>query len=235
MPRVLLSKSLSRIRLNTNQELDFRNPYPKSSLSYRFNSDELETSSLRCQISLNVNLFFVVYFTSSFILRRRTMKNFVSKVLRWRLLPLIALLSTVACALVLTVPAWAATVTNIDIPFNTTLFNPCNGESVTLSGIAHELSQVTFNGSGGFHLEAHFNGNLTGTGTLGNTYVGNLEENVVRNGPSLGVSDRVFTHTFTTRLISEGLAPNFLTSVLGHFTVNPDGTTTVSFDNFTTE
>src|SRR5947209_18412416 len=36
------------------QELDFRNPYPKSSYSYRFNSDSLRTSSPRCQISLNV-------------------------------------------------------------------------------------------------------------------------------------------------------------------------------------
>ena len=41
MPRVLLSKSLSRIRLNTNQELDFRNPCPKNSYASRFNSDSL--------------------------------------------------------------------------------------------------------------------------------------------------------------------------------------------------
>jgi hypothetical protein len=150
----------------------------------------------------------------------------------WRRLPLLAPLLGVVFALMLVPPAWAApaTVTNQDIPINTTLSNPCNGESVALSGVAHETSNVISNGSGGLLVMAHLNGNLTGTGSFGNKYVGNLEETFTRNVPSSGSE---FTHTFTTILTSQGSAPNFTTAVLEHFTVNPDGTTTVSFTNFT--
>ena len=147
----------------------------------------------------------------------------------WRHLPLLALLLGAIFAFMSVAPAWAATITNQDIPINRTLFNPCNGESVSLSGVAHEVSSVTVDGTGQFHLAAHFTGTITGTGSQGNTYTGLLNEQFTRNGSVPGD----FTHTLTTELISNGSVPNFSTSVLEHFTVSANGTTTVSFDNFT--
>jgi hypothetical protein len=147
----------------------------------------------------------------------------------WSHLPSLALLLGVLFAFMSAAPASAATITTQNIPINTTLSNPCNGESVTLSGVAHEVSSVTIDGTGQFHLAAHFAGTITGTGSQGNMYVGVLNEQFTRNGSIPGT----FTHTFTTKLTSNGSAPNFSSSILEHFTVSADGTTTVSFLNFT--
>lgn len=124
-------------------------------------------------------------------------------------------------------PAWAATITRQDIPINRILTNPCNGESVILSGTAHTASSVTVDGTGQFHLTAHFTGKITGAGSQGHTYVAVLNEQVAGN--RFGSVPGHLTHTFTTNLISIGSAPNFRTGVLQHFTVNADGTTAVSF------
>jgi hypothetical protein len=40
IPNLQRTSPTSRTPINTNQELDFRNPSPKSSLSSRFNSNE---------------------------------------------------------------------------------------------------------------------------------------------------------------------------------------------------
>ena len=150
----------------------------------------------------------------------------------WRL-PLVALpLLMVVFGLMLVVtPAWAATVTNIDIPVSGSAFNPCTGEMVTLSGVEHLTVRMTLNGSGGFLLGVHANIHVTATGNLGNTYVGNQENNFELNG-HVGSET---TSTFTFSEISQGSAPNFMMSALVHVTVNPDGTVTALVDKFTTE
>jgi hypothetical protein len=134
-----------------------------------------------------------------------------------------------AALLLIAVDATAGVVVNVDIPISGTVFNPCNGETVTFSGIDHFTASVTLDGAGGFHTVAHDNIHVTATGSLGNSYEGNQEDNFEFNG-RVGV-EQTFGLTFSE--ISKGSAPNFEVHVLQHITVNPNGTVTVFVDNFT--
>lgn len=134
-----------------------------------------------------------------------------------------------AALLLIAVDATARVAVNIDIPVSGAVFNPCNGETVTFSGIDHFTISVTFDGAGGFHANAHDNVHVTATGSLGNSYEGNQEDNNPFNG-RVGV-EQTFGLTFSE--ISTGSAPNFEVHVLQHITVNPNGTVTVFVDNFT--
>src|SRR5258708_6176082 len=134
-----------------------------------------------------------------------------------------------AALLLIAVNAMAGVVVNVDIPISGTVFNPCNGETVTFSGIDHFTLHVTLDGAGGFHADAHDNIHITATGSLGNSYEGNQEDNNPFNG-SVGV-EQTFGLTFSE--ISTGSAPNFEVHILQHITVNPNGTVTVFFSNFT--
>jgi len=131
--------------------------------------------------------------------------------------------------LLIPVNALPAPVLNVDIPVSGAVFNPCNGETVTFSGIDHFTIHVTFDGAGGFHADAHDNIHVTATGSLGNSYEGNQEDNNPFNG-KVGF-EQTFGLTFSE--ISKGSAPNFEQHVLQHITVNANGTVTVFFSNFT--
>jgi hypothetical protein len=133
-----------------------------------------------------------------------------------------------ALMLLVAVNAAALVVLNIDIPVSGAVFNPCNGETVTFSGIDHFTIHVTFDGAGGFHADSHDNVHVTGTGSLGNSYEGNQEDNNPFNG-RVGV-EQTFGLTFSE--ISKGSAPNFEVHILQHITVNANGTVTVFFSNF---
>jgi hypothetical protein len=160
------------------------------------------------------------------------MKNQHTTVHTWRRLLFMAFppLTAVIFALALVMPAWAATVTNIDIPVSGQVFNPCNGEIVTFSGVDHFTAHVTLDNSGGFHADTHDNIHVTATGDQGNTYVGNQEDNNPFNG-KVGFET---TSTLTFSEISKGSAPNFVVQAVFHITVNPDGTVTAFVNNFTT-
>ena len=131
--------------------------------------------------------------------------------------------------LLIAVIASGAVVVNVDIPVSGAVFNPCNGETVTFSGIDHFTIHVTFDGAGGFHADAHDNIHVTATGSLGNSYEGNQED----NNPFNGRVGLVQTFGLTFSEISNGSAPNFEVHVLQHITVNANGTVTVFFSNFT--
>jgi hypothetical protein len=134
-----------------------------------------------------------------------------------------------AALLLIAVNAMAEIVTNVDIPLSGAVFNPCNGETVTFSGIDHFTASVTLDGSGGFHTTAHDNIHVTATGSLGNSYEGNQEDSFEFNG-RVGI-EQTFGLTFSE--IGKGSAPNFEVHMLLHITVNPNGTVTVFVDNFT--
>ena len=133
-----------------------------------------------------------------------------------------------ALVLLVAVNAAALVILNIDIPVSGAVFNPCNAETVTFSGIDHFTIHVTFDGAGGFHADSHDNIHVTGTGSLGNSYEGNQEDNNPFNG-RVGV-EQTFGLTFSE--ISKGSAPNFEVHILQHITVNANGTVTVFFSNF---
>ena len=144
----------------------------------------------------------------------------------------IALVSSLAVVGVLLIAghALAAVVENVhDIPLSGAVFNPCNGETVTFTGVDHFTMQVTLDGAGGFHADFHDNVHVTATGDQGNSYVGNQED----NGPLNGRVAMEQTLPFTFSEISKGAAPNFEVHALQHITVNANGSVTVSINTFT--
>jgi hypothetical protein len=134
-----------------------------------------------------------------------------------------------AALLLVAVNAAASVIVNVDVPISGAVINPCNGETVTFSGVDHFTIHVTFDGAGGFHADSHDNIHITGTGSLGNSYEGNQEDNNPFNA-KVGL-ESTFGLTFSE--ISKGSAPNFEVHILEHITVNPNGTVTVFFSNFT--
>ena len=134
-----------------------------------------------------------------------------------------------ALVLLVAVNAAASVTVNVHIPISGAVFNPCNGETVTFSGMDHFTASVTLDGAGGFHANAHDNIHVTATGSLGNSYEGNQEDNNPFNG-HVGV---VQTFGLTFSEVSTGSAPNFEVHVLQHITVNANGTVTVFFSNVT--
>lgn len=131
--------------------------------------------------------------------------------------------------LLITINASAAVITNIDIPISGTVFNPCNGETVTFNGVDHFVASVTLNASGGFQSVAKDNIHVTATGDQGNRYEGNQEDNFIFNG-RFGIV-QTFPTTFSE--ISAGSAPNFEIHSLFHVTVNANGGVTAFVSTFT--
>jgi hypothetical protein len=130
--------------------------------------------------------------------------------------------------LLITINASAAVVTNVNIPINEVLFNPCNGETVTLTGVSHVVVTTTLDGAGGSHNTMQNNIHLAGSGSLGNSYEGNMENTTVFNARVAVAS----TFVATLSMISNGSAPNFELHILLHATQKPDGTIAVFVSHF---
>ena len=129
-------------------------------------------------------------------------------------------------------PAQADTIVNQVVPISFALTNPCNGEAVTFSGNEHITSHLTFDGSGGVHIGNHVNfQDVTGAGSFGNKYQIPAVENQSFNA-KVGQEE---TETVSELVVSQGSAPNFVVKFDFHTTINPDGTVTSYFNNFTTE
>ena len=139
-------------------------------------------------------------------------------------------LLALAIALAMVKPALAATVTNTDIPLSGTVTNPCNGETVTFSGVDHFTAQVTINNGGGFHYAIHDNIHVTATGDQGNSYVGSQEDFSDHNFN--GASEATSTLSFSE--ISQGSAPNFVIIATQHITFTPAGIATANFLDYRT-
>jgi len=134
-----------------------------------------------------------------------------------------------AALLLIAVTVMAAILINMDIPVSGAVINPCNGETVTFSGVDHFTARVVVDGAGGFHLTTHDNIHVTATGDQGNSYEGNQEDTSEVNG-RVGIEE-TFVLTFSE--ISKGSAPNFEVHMLEHVTVNPNGTITSFVDHIT--
>jgi hypothetical protein len=118
------------------------------------------------------------------------------------------------------------TTTNETVPFTSTLFNPCNGDTVTFSGNMHVTNTMTTDADGGTHLRTHINyQDVTGTGVpSGITYKVRTVTNEVSNdndGPQYEA-----TVISTVKLIAHGPALDFYLRTVMHVTVNANGQTT---------
>lgn len=157
----------------------------------------------------------------------------------WQRLIRVALpLFTVVFSLVLAtaVQASASTVTTSSVfPISLRVFVPCgvgfSGEYVDLSGNLHDLFHVTFDGSGGFQMDASDNPQgVSGVGeTTGDKYQGTGITRFSGNGTAGGTS--VFTFVNNFNIIGQA-GNSFVVHENFHITVNPDGTVTSSHDNF---
>ncbi len=141
--------------------------------------------------------------------------------------PLLGVIVTFAMA----TPAMAATETNMDVPLSGVVTNTCNGENVAFNGVDHLTVQATYT-SNNYHLATHDNIHVTGTGDLGNTYVGNQEDYSNLNLSLTEGAESTSTLSFSE--IGQGSAPNFLISAVFHITFTPAGTISAYVNNYTT-
>ena len=120
----------------------------------------------------------------------------------------------------------STTTTNETVPFTSSLFNPCNGDTVTFSGNFHVTNTMTVDASGGTHLKTHTNyQNVTGTGTpSGVTYNVRTVTNEVTNDSDSPQSNA--TVISTVKLTAQGPSLDFYLRVVMHVTVNANGETT---------
>lgn len=116
--------------------------------------------------------------------------------------------------------------TNEDIPFTKSLYNQCNGDTVTFSGMMHVVNTYTADASGGTHLKTHINyQDVTGTGVpSGITYNVRTVSNEVVNDNDGPQSEA--TVISTVKLIAHGPALDFYLRTAIHMTVNANGQTT---------
>jgi hypothetical protein len=145
----------------------------------------------------------------------------------------------VAAAFLQRASASAAVTTNISVPLNLTVAIPCAnkgaGETVQLSGQLHILTTSTINGST-VHFSAHTQPqDVSGIGSsTGDRYRGT---GVTRQDINFATSS--FPVTFTAvnnfRIIGQGTSNNLLIHENAHFTVNANGITTATLDNFSAE
>ena len=118
------------------------------------------------------------------------------------------------------------TTTNEDIPFTSSLFNQCNGDTVTFSGTLHVVNTMTTDAGGGTHLKTHSNyQDVTGTGVpSGITYLVRTVSNEVVNdndGPQSSA-----TVISTLKLIAPGPVLDYYLRIVMHITINANGQTT---------
>jgi hypothetical protein len=120
---------------------------------------------------------------------------------------------------------------HLEVPGPFDVVNQCTGETVTVTGTITDDTHVVINGTR-VNLTDHQLGHLEGTGSLGNRYVTQLNENVAFNG-YLSSSTFVIDDVTNFRMTSAGAAPNFVVQRIAHLTVTPDGIVTVDRIDFT--
>lgn len=122
-------------------------------------------------------------------------------------------------------------VTNLDI----TVYIPCTGNSVELTGPLHTLVTYTENGnniSGKFKDQPK---GVKGTDTVtGDLYEGNgVTQETFKTSLQNGESENTFINNF--RIIGQGPGNNYLVHETLHITFNAAGIQTVTHDNFSAE
>ena len=140
----------------------------------------------------------------------------------------LSLLMLAVGVLWLNAPVFAANLGQKDVPFITTLVNPCNGKLVDTNGFVHIDATFTSNGQ-----TAHFtiHSNPQGVTSIGET--------TGVHGPALPLcidelslvncsADTKFVSRFD--FIGQGSVPNFFIDQVMHITVNANGTVTASFN-----
>jgi len=137
------------------------------------------------------------------------------------------------------VPAHAAVEVNDRTDVSLEVFVACAadgaGEIVDLAGPLHTMITFTINGnnvSGFFRFQPQ---GFSGTGeTTGEKYRGTgVTQESFKTSLQNGQANLTFVNNF--RIIGPGPGNNFLVHETSHFTINANGTVTVSHDNFSVD
>jgi hypothetical protein len=148
-----------------------------------------------------------------------------------------ALLALTAATGLTAAPAAGANV--IRVPVDSRLFLPCAnggaGEVVHFTGMILGVSAGGANGAGGFHtISVEVEQGVSGVGeTTGRRYIEHFV-NLFSSASGAGGSFES-TQQEIYRVDSAGRGFDSVIRIRNHTTINPDGTTTVSFDDTTME
>jgi len=123
--------------------------------------------------------------------------------------------------------------TQTTYPITETATNPCNGDTVTLTGEGHAVARFAFDSNGGIHIIDITNtmGPLQGTGVpSGVAYKSNqtVSSTINDNGSTPQFE---FTFVMSEVLIAQGPQPNFVVHMTVHGTVNSNGMPTAAVNN----
>ena len=120
---------------------------------------------------------------------------------------------------------------HVDFPGPFDLVNQCTGETVTVTGNIGIDMHIVINANTMTYSE-HQQGHLVGTGSLGNNYITNLNENVTLNGIPFGPGLFIIEDITIFRMVSTNGAPNFTVRRNAHLTVDANGVVTVDRVDF---
>jgi hypothetical protein len=129
--------------------------------------------------------------------------------------------------------ASAAVVQNVQLPLSITVFSPCTGDVIPVTGSIHLVASSTSDGSGGFHVTVMDNvSQVTGIGSVtGATYHGVGGDWFALNARPPFPFEATQTDVFG--LISAGATPNLVVTDTLHITINANGTMTANVARFT--
>lgn len=122
--------------------------------------------------------------------------------------------------------------TNSRVPVvDEVVFNPCNGELVTLNGSIHTVSHLTIDSNSGVHLEIHTNyQGLTGVGQNGQTYHGSGTNHTSLHFAVGTAFQTTVDESF--RLIGHASTGNVAARNKLHLTINSSGDVTAFVSDF---
>jgi hypothetical protein len=125
-----------------------------------------------------------------------------------------------------------ATTTSLSVPIDIVVFIPCASDLVELTGNLHIVTTVVMDASGGVHVSTLFNPqDVSGIGVpSGAMYRGTGETRF--DFQTSGPPPFNFTFVNNFKIIGQGPDNNLLIHENVHITVNADGTTTATVDNF---
>jgi hypothetical protein len=121
---------------------------------------------------------------------------------------------------------------HFDFPGPFIFANHCTGEVVTVTGTLGNDMHMVINGNSVNFIE-HQQGQFKGTGSLGNTYLTMLNENVAFNG-YLSNGAFIINDVTIFRMISKNGAHDFMVRRVAHLTINANGVVTLDRIDFTT-
>ena len=139
------------------------------------------------------------------------------------------LFAVVVCAFPKAASAQSTTTTT---PFSTSILNTCTNEMVDVSGVQTITSNLTFDNSGGLHINVGIVSKGTGVGQVTATNYPFSENDLFNVNGNSGASE--FTIRIKMRLKGPGSIDNWDMIQMLHLTVNANGFVTSRIDSTTT-